>query len=161
MINATSGPHRRGLKPFPSPGTKNLFVFDQFPRSVPPYYVTLSPLHPQTPITSISLQRHFPSSFFPPSFTPKGPYNSHISGWMRRWMDGWGSAAVVFVELLTRTACTLGLYLQVQGTGSLDGEPDAAKDVPRPHDPQELVLRRGLMEQRHLFVHEESVRHPY
>ena len=63
VINATSGPHRRGLKPFPSPGTKNLFVFDQFPRSVPPYYVTLSPLHPQTPITFFSLQRHFPSSF--------------------------------------------------------------------------------------------------
>ena len=62
-------------------------------------------------------------------------------------MDGWrGAAAVVFVELLTRTACTLGLYLQVQGTGGLDGEPDAAKHVPRPHDPQELVLRRGLEE---------------
>ena len=73
-----------------------------------------------------------------------------------------GGSAVVFVELLTgSTACALSLYLQVQRTGGLDGEPDAAKHVPRPHDPQKLVLRRRLVEQRHLFVHKESVRHPY
>ena len=68
--------------------------------------------------------------------------------------------AVFHPELLTRAACTI-FYLQVQRTGGLDGEPDAAEHVPRPHDPEELVLRRRLMEQRHLFVHEESVRHPY
>ena len=51
-----------------------------------------------------------------------------------------GLLTAVFPELLTRAACTI-FYLQVQRTGGLDGEPDAAEHVPRPHDPQELVLR--------------------
>ena len=49
---------------------------------------------------------------------------------------------------------------EVHGTGGLDGEPHAPQYLPRVHDPQELVLRGGLVEQGDLLVDKERVRHP-
>ena len=56
-------------------------------------------------------------------------------------------------ESMSKVRCKL-CYL-------LDGEADAAEDVPRVHDAQELVLRGRLVEQRSLLIHEERVRNPY
>ena len=49
---------------------------------------------------------------------------------------------------------------EVHGTGGLDGEPHAPQDLSSVHDPQELVLRGGLVEQGDLLVDKERVRHP-
>ena len=43
----------------------------------------------------------------------------------------------------------------------LDGEPHGPEDLPRVHDPQELVLRGGLVEQSNLLIDKERVRNPY
>ena len=42
----------------------------------------------------------------------------------------------------------------------LDGEPHGPQDLPGVHDPQELVLRGGLVEQSDLLVDKECVRNP-
>ena len=55
---------------------------------------------------------------------------------------------------------TEGKVCEVHGTGGLDGEPHAPQDLSSVHDPQELVLRGGLVEQSDLLVDEERVRHP-
>ena len=53
-----------------------------------------------------------------------------------------------------------GEVSEVHGTGGLDGEPHAPQHVPGVHDPQELVLRGGLVEQSDLLVDKECVRNP-
>ena len=49
---------------------------------------------------------------------------------------------------------------EVHWTGGFDSEPHAPQYFPRVHDPQELVLRGGLVEQGDLLVDKERVRHP-
>ena len=53
-----------------------------------------------------------------------------------------------------------GEVCEVHGTGGLDGEPHAPQHFTSVHDPQELVLRGGLVEQGDLLVDKERVRHP-
>ena len=53
-----------------------------------------------------------------------------------------------------------GEVCQVHGTGGLDGESHAPEDLSRVHDPQELVLCGGGVEQRDLLVDKEGVRNP-
>ena len=53
-----------------------------------------------------------------------------------------------------------GEVSQVHGAGGLDGEPHAPEDLSSVHDPQELVLRGGLVEQSDLLVDKEGVWHP-
>ena len=49
---------------------------------------------------------------------------------------------------------------EVHGTGCLYSEPHAPEYLPRVHDPEELVLGGGLVEQSDLLVDKERVRHP-
>ena len=53
-----------------------------------------------------------------------------------------------------------GEVREVHGAGRLDGQPHAPEYLPRVHDPQELVLGGGLVEQGNLFVDKECVRDP-
>ena len=53
-----------------------------------------------------------------------------------------------------------GEVREVHGAGRLDGESHAPEYLPRVHDPQELVLSGGLVEQGNLLVDKECVRNP-
>ena len=53
-----------------------------------------------------------------------------------------------------------GEVCEVHGTGGLDGQPDAPQYLSSVHDPEELVLCGGTVEQGDLLIHKESVRNP-